>query len=491
MIVRSLLLALPPVLIGLAVLFLVWPGPLQSSLLLKLFLGVGAGLGIDSCLYYAWMMLFSPAQGGFLAVEGLALLGLLAALYRLRLREVLPTRNRNLTIRMPSIVSLLPPAVFFGALGISAAAFVAYTFLQPLGTYDAFGIWNLRARLILTNAADWKIAFSPILYWNIHPDYPLLLTANVTRLWSLLGQLTPRAPIVLAGLFTFSLAGLLFSAVTELKDAGQGAIAGLVLLGTPALLLLGASETAEIPLAYYLLASTALLLLYSRSGEKPLLALAGLMAGLAAWTKNEGMLFLVGLCAALVVVTLTTSLHPREASLYPGGQAAQSRRARLRSLWPFGLGLLLPLVTLAAFKLALAPTNDLFAEQTISGVLARLVDLSRYRTILAALGQNLWRFGNWRFPILPALLLAGVLLFRGLRREDRFGLAVVLLSTAVTLAGYFGVYLITPHPLKWHLTYSLDRLLFHFFPVLLMVLFTVSRSIQEALAGITREQKRE
>ncbi len=487
MIVRSLLLALPPVLIGLAVIFLVWPGPFQRQALLKLFLGVGAGFGIDSTIYYAWMMLFSPVQGGFLLFEGLVLSGLLAALYWLRLRESLPALKEILAVPKISAVSWLPAAMFFGALGLFAAAFAAYTFMQPLGTYDAFGIWNLRARLILTNASNWKIAFSPILYWNIHPDYPLLLTANVTRLWSLLGQLTPRAPIVLAGLFNFSLVGLLFAAVAELKDAGQGALAGLVLMGTPALLFLGASETAEIPLAYYLLASAALLLLYGRSREKPLLALAGLMAGLAAWTKNEGLLFLAALVSALVVVAFA---GPR---FQAPARRAQMRRGvsgeGLQTLWIFGLGLLLPLVTLVAFKLTLAPSNDLFAGQTIPGILARLIDLSRYRTILAALGQNLWDFGDWRFPILPALLLAGIVLFRRLRQDDRWGLAVVLISTFITLAGYFGVYLITPHPLKWHLTYSLDRLLFHFFPVLLLVMFTVSASIEEAWVIRRRERK--
>ncbi len=486
MIARSLLMVLPPLMIGLVALFLVWPGPLRRQVLLKVSLGVGAGLGIDSCLYFAWSMLFHPAQKGFLLIEGLALIGLLAAVVWLRIRPGLQKPRSSLQTNRPGVPGLLLAAVFAGALGLSAAVFAAYTFMQPLGTYDAFGIWNLRARLILTNAANWKIAFSPILYWNIHPDYPLLLTANVTRLWALLGQLTPRAPVVLAGLFTFSLALLLFSTVSQLKDMGQGALAGLVLLGTPALLLLGGSQTAEIPLAYYLLASAALLLLYGRSRRPAFLALAGLMAGFAAWTKNEGLLYLAALVAALVVAAL---LENRKDGMATGISFWQPSRLfrSLKILWPFGLGLLPPLITLLAFKLTLAPTNDLFAGQTLPGILAKLVDLSRYRTILAALGPNLWDFGEWRFPILPVLLVAGILLFRRVRHDDRWGLGVVLLSTCLTLLGYFGVYLITPHPLKWHLTYSLDRLLFHFFPVGLMVLFLVSQSIEEAIHRLSRK----
>ncbi len=486
MIARSLLLTLPPLLIGLAVLFLVWPGPLYRQALLKVFLGVGAGLGVDSCLYFAWSMLFHPAQKGFLIVEEIVLVGLLAALFWFRLRHDLPSARINWHFHMPGIPSLLLTALFVGAIALAAVNFVTYTFLQPLGSYDAFGIWNLRARLILTNAANWKIAFSPILYWNIHPDYPLLLTANVTRLWVLLGQLSPRAPIVLSGLFTFSLVGLLFAGVAELKDAGQGAIAGLVLLGTPSLLLLAGSQTAEIPLLYYLLASATLLLLYSRGRQKPLLALAGLMAGLAAWTKNEGSLYLAALCATLVIVTFLTRDRSVDAKPF-----ASRIGETVRSLIPFAIGLLLPLVTLLAFKLTLAPSGDLFTGQNVSGILAKLTDLSRYRTIMVALGQDLWDLGRWGPPILPILLVAGVLLFDGIRREDRWGLQIILLSSAITLLGYLSIYVITPHPLKWHLDNSLDRLLLHFFPVLLMVLFSAGRSIEQALAGITRRQRTE
>ncbi len=272
-----------------------------------------------------------------------------------------------------------------------------------------------------------------------------------------------------------------------------------MLLGTPTLLLMAGSQTAGIPLIYYLLAVAALLLLYSRSREKHLLGLAGLMAGMAAWTKNEGQLFLLALCAALVIMTLMETLGvsvPDQDLFRRDGFAKTGTGLRrkplgslLHSLWPFALGLLLPLATLLAFKLTLAPTSDLFAGQTISSYLAKLADPSRYQTILVMLGKDLWDLGRWRFPILPVLFAAGILLFNGVRRDDRWGLGVILLSSGVTLLGYLAIYLITPHPLQWHLDNSLDRLLFHFYPVMLMVLFTVSRSIQEALAGIIREKR--
>lgn len=467
MMVRSLLLALPPLLIGLAVTALAWPGPLRRQPLLKLFLGVGVGFGVDSCLYYAWSLLFHPAQRGFLVVEGVALAGLLAALLWLKRPARASLSEDEAPPRRLAAPGLALAALFVAAWALFAASFLVYTFLHPLGSYDAFGIWNLRARLILSNAADWKIAFSPVLYWNIHPDYPLLVTGSVTRLWALLGQMTPRAPIIVAGLFTFSLAGLLFSGLAQLRDAGHGALAGLLLLGTPALLLLSGSQTAEIPLAYYLLAVAVLLLLYGRSRRPAFLFLAGLMAGFAAWTKNEGLLFLAALCISLVCVSIGKPL-----------------KATLRTLAPFPLGLLLPLAALLAFKLTLAPANDLFAGQTAAGILAKLSDPARYSAILAAARTNLLAFGRWSFPILPLLLGAGVLLFNGVRPQDRWGLAVLLLSSVLTLAGYFGVYLITPHPLSWHLTNSLDRLLFHFFPVFLLALFLLTRSFDEALASL-------
>lgn len=66
-----------------------------------------------------------------------------------------------------------------------------------------------------------------------------------------------------------------------------------MLLGTPFLIRHGASQYADVPLGYFILATLVCFSLYDRSvggGAGPL-ALARLMAGFADWTKNEGLFF--------------------------------------------------------------------------------------------------------------------------------------------------------------------------------------------------------
>src|SRR5438128_7423421 len=105
--------------------------------------------------------------------------------------------------------------------------------------------------------------------------------------------------------FTFGSMGLAYGSLTLLRSRGQGLLAGIVLLGTPFLIKHGASQYADVPLGFFFLATLVLFSLREReAGDRNgLPALAGLMAGLAAWTKNEGSFFvLVVLVARIIAV---------------------------------------------------------------------------------------------------------------------------------------------------------------------------------------------
>jgi hypothetical protein len=51
------------------------------------------------------------------------------------------------------------------------------------------------------------------------------------------------------------------------------------------------------------------------------------------------------------------------------------------------------------------------------------------------------------------------------------------------LGGYFGVYVLTPKDLGWHLGTSLDRLLPQLWPLALFPSFLAAASPEEGLAG--------
>jgi hypothetical protein len=78
----------------------------------------------------------------------------------------------------------------------------------------------------------------------------------------------------------------------------------------------------------------------------------------------------------------------------------------------------------------------------------------------------------WLIP-LAYILLAGV---RPVENSHRQVLRFWTISFLLLLAGYFFTYLITPHPLEWHITHSVERLYLHFYPAVLWLVFLVSRA---------------
>jgi len=60
----------------------------------------------------------------------------------------------------------------------------------PHGAWDAWAIWNLRARFLAGPGDAWRAAFDDALAWS-HTDYPLLLPATVARAGC---SIRPRPP---------------------------------------------------------------------------------------------------------------------------------------------------------------------------------------------------------------------------------------------------------------------------------------------------------
>jgi hypothetical protein len=72
-----------------------------------------------------------------------------------------------------------------------------------------------------------------------------------------------------------------------LRGRSQGALAGLLLLTTQVYLYLGSAQVADVPLSLFMLAALTLLAAHDALAPRRggLVVAAGLMTGLAAWTK--------------------------------------------------------------------------------------------------------------------------------------------------------------------------------------------------------------
>lgn len=348
-------------------------------------------------------------------------------------------------------------AIFLMALLAAILSFVLISLTHPHGDYDAVCIWNLRSRFLARGTEDWTSAFVDSLSLP-HPDYPLLLPTTVARYWKYVGAQPTLVPIVIAFLFTFSSVGMLYSSLAILRNKQSGYLGGIVLLSVYSFVTVGASQYADVVIGFYILSTFVLLAFYDvaryNSGR---LVLAGLTAGLTAWTKNEGLLF-------VLVVILVKGFH----SIF------NSRRQPLRrDVIALAGGLFPVLAVLAYFKLRVAPANYYLTAGKFSTagpmryfldsrtVSQKITDMSRYWVITNSMARTTLLLGA-RIVGAPMLLVAYLILFT--KKSNLTKATPPAAMLVLMIVGYFFVYLTTPLNLEFHLRTSLLRVLLQLWP---------------------------
>ena len=433
---------------------LLWPQPLGTSHRLQavicLLIGIPVGFGITSLLAFGWLLV-TGALTAWVVVPELLLLIVLIWLVWHRVKPI----RRNM--------GALPTAGQFQVSGLATwaalttllafVAFASYWFHVPHGEWDAMAMWNKKARFLALGGVHWiDLARGG----TDHPDYPLLLPLSIAHDWVISGSVNPITQIVIAFVFLCATAALLASAITSLAGRDVGLVAGIVLLGTPFFNRLAAVQYADIPIGFFVLAAFVTLTFsygdsitsHRQSGG---FALAGLLTGFAAWTKNEGLLFMLAVLGGCTWVCW-----------------------RARSMRPIAgvlCGLVLPLTAIVLFKgWVVTSPNDLVAGQSLSATYDRLSSPSRYWTVFKAFIEFFFLdWPHWSFLPLLAVITAALIGFRRSTLKDpRWQLIAITL--ALVYAGYFLTYITTPHELTVHLYQSLHRLLAQLWPSLLLLL---------------------
>ena|GEM_PF-331638 len=440
---------------------------------LRLALAVGTGLGLSSVTYFLWLLTFGQPQKMFLFADA-SFWCLVVFVFssgdrqsQSAFRNILPARDLE---RSPAPFSR-PLACLFATICIIALAGVAGQALaSPKGGWDAQAIWNLRARFLFRAGDNWRGAFAADFD---HTDYPLLVPAALARFWTFLGS-DPAWPGACLGIvFTIATVALLVAAVGTERRWSLGLLAGMVLLGTVRMLRWGALQYADVPLAFFFLATMWLLThhdercsVHDRKASTGLLTLAGLMVGLAAWTKNEGLFF------AVVVLVVHSALRAIQIGWKPAWREC-------RHLLAGALPLVLVLVL---FKTKVSSVNDLMASQGMAETTRRLLDPIRHLTILKSFVSGGFQVANAFAVVVP---LCFVLL--GRRRDSgRRGAIVISIVMGLMLAAYYCAYLTTPYELQWHLSTSVDRLLIQLWPSAVLAIFRLIRSPEEAWPAASR-----
>jgi hypothetical protein len=417
------------------------------------------GIGFSSVVSAALIAMgVAPTNGAFALID-MALWVIVAALGWWAARSPVPkalSREPKAQSREPW---LLPAA--FGVIALIAlTSTIAASIAAPHGEWDAWAIWNQHARFLYRGGdGSWR-DFSSIA-WS-QPDYPLLLPASVARVWAYAGNDSTLGPISIAIGFGIACVALV---VTTLGSR-RGWIAGALILGATTFVAQVPSQCADVPLACFIVATLAVtfgdVLRIADPGSRipgpgsrlpdpaPRLAsvIAGATSAMAAWTKNEGVVFVL---LMLIVAAI----------------AAARRRDGRPLLWSI-VGAAPILLALAWFKLALAPASGLVEGQSVSVVLSRLLDFDRHATVLELVVQHATR---WSAPIAMAIFPVVVLVAAWMAVRAGGAVRVMASVLGLMLLSYYVVYVTTPFDITWHVTTSVDRLMVQLWPALVLTVF--------------------
>jgi hypothetical protein len=440
-------------------------------MMIRCCLAFGFGSGISSCWFFCWLC-FAATRGAhfytFVLLELVLAVGLGLGYCRLcKKSSTAEAHTREHEADQEHSAGRLLPLIFGVVILCSVTSFILVSLKRPHGEFDAVSIWNLRARFLARGTDHWRNAFadSPSLP---HADYPLLLPATVARSWKYVGYEPVSIPVVIAFLFTFSSVGLLWSALALLRNKRAGYLGGIVLLGVNSFVVFGAYQYADVVVGFFIMSTLAILALHDAFAEEEnagLLVLAGVAAGLCAWAKNEGLLFL----SVLLAVQFAFSLMCK-------GWGFCLREMKLMML-----GLLPVLVVLAYFKAVVVPANYYLevGHYAASGPMRyildprtigqKLTDGSRYWIIAKAMASGIIHFGARTIGMTPFLLL--YLLSAKLKKNAIPSVQTGISILSLMLVGYFFVYLTTPLVLVFHLSHSLSRLFLQLWPSAVFVLF--------------------
>ena len=411
--------------------------------LLRIVIGLGIGIGLWSEYAFVGQVF---GWGLWPAIAVVVLAGALAVLRRggggcASVHEI--DGNPSLTRWLVLAFGLL--------LLVDLTIFVWESVRTPRGNWDAWAIWNLRAHFLYREGGmAWRDGFTEVIAWS-HPDYPLLVPVLVASGWKLLGRESRAVPVAVGCFFTFGSVVLMTASLAILRGARQGFLAAIALAATPVFFVQGAMQCADVPVAFFRLASLAAMAMANRYDRRGFAIAAGMAAALDGWAKNEGLLWFIAL-----LISLTVTM-------------------RWRLIVPFVAGALPALAPIALFKARVATSSDIFGAAGRAGMMARALDPSRYVLIAREGIKHVWSFGP--LVVSPFVLLALYLIVAGRHRGDR-DRAVIragAAALAVTAAGYGVIYLLRDLDLRWLLDTSADRLLVQLWPGVVFLVMLAAR----------------
>jgi hypothetical protein len=343
---------------------------------------------------------------------GLALAAVEALLLAIAWRR--SSRVRPLPRAGLSPADLLTAAIFGG--------FSIHALVAPPHEHDFIGIWGQKAKVFwYAGGIDFEWLSHPYQTFT-HPDYPVLLPLLYDFHALVGGGWNDRWLGIFA--VAFGGAGLIYVRYYLGRETGSPFLASIATLGLASVALPPWVGMAEGPLVACMVAALLIVREGLRSGDDSGFLTAGVLLGIAASVKNEGVTLVVAVAAGLAVA-----------------RALNARR----------IAMLSPAVLLIIPWLAVRAVYGLNTDLTGAGMIDRLLwSLGNLDVLIDAASQV--RIGHALFW--AGIAAAVAFQVRGFLRRERF----MAIAVSVQFAFFVAAFLITPQEIYWHFQWAWERL---------------------------------
>lgn len=457
------------------------PCRLRYKAFLSLTLAIPAGLAVISLIHFYGYLIHSARETVWIGSSSALFIALVLMLSKTPLENFF-TNNPRSPEPAHSFwrheAEVWPARLFVQAFVFGSFLLFIYAFadfvdffwknstLNVWGGWDARFMWHLKARFLYRDPSQWKQMFAAPVSWD-NQDYPLMLPGIISWGWIWLGGESPAWPALVSFSFYLALTGVLMWHFSAYCSKATAALSGFFLLTLPPLRFWAGAFYADLPLSFFCTASVVLLVAALRHSETRLFALSGFFAGCAAWTKNEGLLFLV--CEAVLLGLLASRHGKRKAFTMILLYAATAAP---------GVAACLYLKACLAAKF-----SYLFAGKGSSVFGTSPLDRDRIRYLLTAFAafklHRSWQ-GLWLLPAAAAVFYP---FMRAQKRCLAFSWVPAVLLIMVE-SGYVAVYALSPVEIRYHLSISLTRILLHTAPLAILFSFETfaipRRNLQES-----------
>ncbi len=431
---------------GWNILYLILAGRM-SELHLAERLSVSYGLGfgfltLEMLFFYLFNMRFHL---GWILLPWGALAAANFVIY-MRMRPVGSTAVRPPAEKEEALTPLGAFLTFAIILEITYAFFRAL--IKPLESYDAIAIYAIKAKIFYLAGAIPQDFFLKVAHAFPHPDYPLNIPLAETFIYLFLGNLNDQLVKAIFPLYFTGILAMLYFGIRRFASRTYALLFTFLLASVPQFNAYAANGYLDLVFAYYYFTSLLFLLMWFKDEDRKMgfLFLSAVFAALAAWTKNEGLMYCgVNIILVLLFVTLEHKGPFRKRVFYG---AVYPAVILIMSLPWLLVKSTFDLVNSDVGPVTLNPVSVLKESYKIPVIL--------YEFQKHILGPKKW---NILLPIAALVLIFyHRKAFAGIQRYVTSALAMIIL-------GYVFIYLIATTEIDYFLRTTWSRFLIHFVPV--------------------------